>query len=64
MAKSYKPHKIKVCRTYGNLYKDIKKGYEFIIKLAIPSWKSPFTEHGKAKVQLSHILQTDFPTTP
>jgi len=25
MAKSYKPHKIKVCRTYGNLYKDIKK---------------------------------------
>ena len=30
----------------------------------IPSWKSPFTEHGKAKVQLSHILQTDFPTTP
>ena len=20
--------------------------------------------HGKAKVQLSHILQTDFPTTP
>lgn len=35
MAKSYKPHKIKVCRTYGNLYKDIKKGYEFIIKLII-----------------------------
>ena len=26
--------------------------------------KSPFTEHGKAKAQLSHILQTNFPTTP
>ena len=29
-----------------------------------PPWKSPFTEHGKAKGQLSHILQTDFPTAP
>ena len=34
------------------------------VQLAIPSWKSPFTEHGKAKGQLSHILQTGFPTTP
>lgn len=33
-------------------------------ELAIPSWKSLFTEHGKAKGQLSHILQTGFPTTP
>ena len=40
------------------------KHRENVYKLAIPSWKSPFTEHGKAKVQLSHILQTDFPTTP
>ena len=33
-------------------------------ELVQTQWKSPFTEHGKAKVQLSHILQTDFPTTP
>ena len=27
-------------------------------------WKTPFTAHGKAKVRLSHILQTAFPTAP
>ncbi len=27
-------------------------------------WKTPFTAHGKAKVRLSHVLQTAFPTAP
>ena len=28
------------------------------------SWITPFTAHGKAKVQLSHVLQTELPTIP
>ena len=28
------------------------------------SWITPFTAHGKAKVRLSHVLQTAFPTAP
>jgi hypothetical protein len=27
-------------------------------------WKTPFTAHGKARVRLSHVLQTAFPTAP
>jgi len=28
------------------------------------SWITMFTAHGKAKVQLSHVLQTELPTIP
>ena len=28
------------------------------------SWITLFTAHGKAKVQLSHVLQTELPTIP
>ena len=31
---------------------------------AMESWITLFTAHGKAKVQLSHVLQTELPTIP
>ena len=32
--------------------------------MSIPLWITLFTAHGKAKEQLSHVLQTELPTSP